>query len=74
MRLYIFQSETKPELNAFAGDEKGTLLPQHHGPWKVTGIVGANSAPPHKISRRALEDAIVTHGFQLWRAKPVLAA
>jgi hypothetical protein len=74
MRLYIFRSETKRELNAFASDERGSLLPQNHGPWKVTGIVGATSAPPHNISRTVIEEAIGAHGFQLWRKKKAEAS
>jgi hypothetical protein len=71
MRLYIFRSEKKPELNAFAGDERGSMLPKNHGPWKVTGIVGMTNAPPHNISRATVEEAIGAQGFQLWRKKKV---
>lgn len=74
MRLYIFRSETKPALNAFAADERGSMLPQNHGPWKVTGVVGATSAPPHNISRTTIEEAIGAHGFQLWRKRKAEAA
>jgi hypothetical protein len=69
MRMYIFKSQTNTQLQAFAGDEIGSMLPKNHGPWKVTGIVGATSAPPHKISRVTIEDAIAKQGFQLWRMK-----
>lgn len=74
MRFYIFRSETTPELNAFAADERGSMLPQNHGPWKVTGVVGLTATPPHNISRGAIEEAIGTHGFQLWRKKKSTAA
>jgi hypothetical protein len=37
MRIYIFKSETRQELRAFAGDPVGSKLPQQHGPW--TAIV-----------------------------------
>ena len=67
MRLFIFKSETRPELWAFAGDASGYKLPDSHGPWTATGIVGANSAPPHRMSRDAIERAIAKQGFQLWR-------
>lgn len=74
MRIYIFKSETRTELRAFAGDEVGSMLPKHHGPWTVTGIVGSGSPPPHKISRDAIEEAIELHGFQMWKlAKPAAA-
>ena len=67
MRIYIFKSETTPDLQAFAGDAGGGALPQNHGPWTVTGIIGPTSAPPHNISRPTIEKAIGAHGFQLWR-------
>ena len=67
MRIYIFKSETKSDLQAFAGDVAGSQLPKNHGPWTVTGIIGSGSPPPHKISRDALEEAIGNKGFQLWR-------
>jgi len=69
MRLYIFKSETTKHLRAFAGDEAGNKLPQHHAPWLVTGVVSAGAAPPHNLSRETIEEAIETEGFQLWRLK-----
>jgi hypothetical protein len=57
MRIYIFKSEAKTDLQAFAGDVAGSRLPENHGPWTVTGIIGPDSPPPHKISREALEKA-----------------
>ena len=67
MRIYIFKSETKPGLQAFAGDEIGSKLPERHGPWTVTGLVGISSPPPHNISRATIEQALAGEGFQLWR-------
>jgi hypothetical protein len=67
VRIYIFKSETRKELCAFTDDPAGSKLPKNHGPWTVTGIVGATSAPPHKISRPAIEQAIASEGFQMWR-------
>jgi hypothetical protein len=67
MRIYIFKSETTKELRAFAGDTGGTKLPGSHGPWTVTGVIAADRPPPHKLSREAIEEAIQTEGFQLWR-------
>ena len=32
-------------------------------------MVGANSAPPHNISRDTIEAAIGAQGFQMWRVK-----
>lgn len=75
MRLYIFKSETRNELCAFADDMRGSKLPAKHGPWTATGIVGEHNAPPHNMSRETIEEAIGAQGFQLWRkAKKVGAA
>ena len=67
MRIYIFKSETRKELRAFAGDPMGSKLPQNHGPWTVTGVVGPDKAPPHNFFRNMIEEAIDVEGFQLWR-------
>ena len=69
MRFYIFKSETTRNLRAFAGDVGGAKLPEQHAPWTVTGVVGDQGAPPHKLSRQTIEDAIASEGFQLWRLK-----
>lgn len=69
MRIYIFKSEKTKDLRAFAGDLKGSMLPKSHGPWTATGVVGIGSAPPHNISRDAVEKALAGEGFQLWRIK-----
>jgi hypothetical protein len=69
MRLYVFRSETVNDLLAFAGDEMGSKLPQNHGPWNAIGIVGAEKAPPYKLSRDTIEQSIEAEGFQLWRLK-----
>jgi hypothetical protein len=53
MRIYIFKSETNGELRAFAGDLTGTKLPQNHGPWTATGVIGPNNEPPYNFSRDA---------------------
>ena len=60
IRIYIFKSETRKHLRAFAADPRGSKLPDHHGPWTATGIIGPSSAPPHKMSREAIEKAIAT--------------
>ena len=67
MRLFIFKSETRSGLQAFSGDQSGNVLPKNHGPWTVTGVVGEGNALPHNISRSTIEEAIGTHGFQMWR-------
>ena len=69
MKIYIFKSEARNELCAFADDMMGSKLPKNHGPWTATGIVGEHSAPPHNMSRDTSEEAIGSSGFQLWRMK-----
>ena len=69
MNIYIFKSEGKPELRAFAGDAEGRKLPGQFRPWHAVGVVSAGKALPHKFSRAAIEDAIAAQGFQLWRFK-----
>jgi hypothetical protein len=70
MRIYMFKSETRAQLRAFAGDPAGSKLPQHHGPWTVTGVISPERMPPHRFSRQAIEQAIDAEGFQLWRLAP----
>ena len=70
MNIYIFKSETKSELRAFAGDAQGSKLPGQFRPWHAVGVISDGKALPHKLSRATIEDAIETHGFQLWRFKP----
>ena len=67
MRIYIFKSETRKGLRAFAGDPAGSKLPENHGPWSITGVIAEKKDPPHKLSRELIEQAIADEGFQLWR-------
>jgi hypothetical protein len=69
MRIYIFKSESRRELRAFASDLSGDKLPKNHGPWTVTGVIGLDKAPPYNLSRDAIEEAINAEGFQLWRLR-----
>jgi len=70
MKLYIFRSGASKELRAFAGDIEGSKLPGQFSPWQAIGVVGAEKAPPHNLSRDDIEAAISSRGFQLWRIKP----
>jgi hypothetical protein len=74
MRIYIFRSEAKSELRAFAGDIAGSKLPDQFRPWHVVGVVGPGKDPPHKLPREQIETAIESQGFQLWRMKPEATA
>ena len=74
MIIYMFKSEGKSELRAFAGDAGGSRLPSQFRPWHAVGVISDGKALPHKISRAVIEDAIEAHGFQLWRFKSKPAA
>jgi hypothetical protein len=74
MRIYIFKSETRNDLLAFAGDLVGSKLPERHGPWTATGAIGPDKSPPQNLSRYAIENAIDAEGFQLWRLRKKVAA
>jgi hypothetical protein len=74
MRIYIFRSDAKSELRAFAGDVAGSKLPDRFRPWHVVGVVGPDKDPPHNLPRDEIERAIDTCGFQLWRMKPKASA
>ena len=45
MRIYIFKSETRRGLRAFAGDPAGSKLPNQHGPWTPIGVVRPEADP-----------------------------
>ena len=70
MRIFIFKSEAKKELRAFAEDPGGRPLPSQFGPWHAVGVVAPGKAPPHKLDRTVIEEAITKQGFQLFRVKP----
>src|SRR5215831_13175754 len=63
MRIYIFKSETRKGLHAFAGNPMGSKLPQNHGPWTVTGVVGPDRAPPHNFSLMRSKKQSMLKGF-----------
>lgn len=70
MRIYVFKSEAMAELQAFAGDDSGSQLPDQFAPWTATGVVPAQGDLPYRLSRSHVEKAISDQGFQLWRSKP----
>ena len=69
MRLYMFRSETRKDLRAFAGDAAGSKLPDQFRPWRAVGVVAEDRSPPHRSSRERIETAIKETGFQLWRTR-----
>jgi hypothetical protein len=74
MKLYIFKSLASSQLRAFAGDIKGSKLPEQFRPWHVVGVVAPERSPPHNLSRVEIEKAIEVRGFQLWRMKQKASA
>jgi hypothetical protein len=71
MRIFIFKSQTRVNLRAFAGDIAGSKLPDRFGPWHYVRTVPRNMPLPHSIERPGIERAIENEGFQLWRFKGV---
>ena len=69
MHIFIFKAE-KGDLRAFAGDPAGHKLPAQHGPWHAVGVIRPEKDPPYRLGRDAIEKAINSQGFQLWRMKP----
>ena len=69
MRIYVFKSEAQAGLRAFAGDLAGSRLPNQFRPWHVVGVIAPEKDPPHALPRDAIEEAISSKGFQLWRKK-----
>jgi hypothetical protein len=67
MRIFIFKSETNPDLYAFAGDLAGLQLPGQFKPWRAVGAIAPDRDPPYKLSRNVIEAAISSRGFQLFR-------
>lgn len=67
MKLFMFTSQAKPDLHAFAAESAGSKLPSRFGPWTATGVVRSDQVPPHRFARGDIEKAIEASGFQLWR-------
>lgn len=74
MRIFIFKSEANRDLCAFAGDADTRRLPTKFGPWHAVGVIRPEKAPPYNFSRDAIEQAITSQGFQLFRLKKKAAA
>jgi hypothetical protein len=69
MRIFIFKSETSPELRAFGGDLAGSNLPVQFRPWYAIGAIAPEGDFPYKLSRQAIETAINDCRDQLWRMR-----
>jgi hypothetical protein len=66
MRIYIFRSETRKELRAFAGDPAAASSRRSMVPGPLLGL-SHQREPPYKFSRDVIQEAIDAEGFQLWR-------
>jgi hypothetical protein len=70
MRIFVFKSEAREGLHAFAEDLVGFKLPEQFKPWSATGSIAPDGKFPYNnLSREAIETAIRDHGYQLWRVK-----
>jgi len=69
MRIFVFRSQTRRSLCAFAGDMTGSQLPEKFGPWRLINTVPRGGALPHSVPRPGIERAIASEGFQLYRIK-----
>jgi hypothetical protein len=67
--LFMFKSQSRQGLHAFTGDRAGEQLPRRFRPWQAQGMIDRNQAPPHALSRAAIERSIRDNGFQLWRIR-----
>jgi hypothetical protein len=74
MRIFIFKSEKRNDLGAFASDPDRHRLPSTLGPWVAVGVVHPDNAPPHRLDRAVIEKAIESQGYQLFRHKAKVAA
>jgi hypothetical protein len=69
MRIFIFKSQPRTDLRAFAGDPGGQKLPSKFAPWHAIGVIRADKAPPFNVSRDAIEKGIAENGYQLFKMK-----
>ena len=67
--LFMYQSIKMKGMFCFSRDPKGSGLPAGFSPWQAFGVIRSDQAPPHGLSRQAIEAGIREHGFQLWRTK-----
>ncbi len=69
MRIFIFKSDTSPDLRAFGGDLAGSRLPVQFRPWHAVGSIAPEGDFPYTLSRESVEAAINDSGYQLWRMR-----
>lgn len=67
--IYVFESESREGLFAFAGEPSGSRLPERHGPWRAQDEADGKPAALSRGDRSAVEKAVKDVGFQLWRKR-----
>ena len=67
--MKLSKSEAGTGLRAFAGEPAGSKLPDQFRPWHAVGVIPAEKAPPHNLSRETIEKIINSDGYQLWRVR-----
>ena len=70
--IYQFTSPSAG-LGAFTRDRSAQTLPAKYGPWDFVARIASYQRFPVGFPRKAVEDEIVSRGYQLWRMKPELA-
>lgn len=69
--LFLFRSRTTEGLSGITSEPDGGSLPGKLGPWTGIGVLRSDQAPPHGLSRKAIESGIRDNGYQLFRRKKV---
>jgi len=59
----LSKSEAGTGLRAFAGEPAGSKLPDQFRPWHAVGVIPAEKAPPHNLSRETIEKVINSDGI-----------
>lgn len=72
--LFMYRSSRSADLCCFSAEPKGAGLPAKFAPWTMFGVVRPDQAPPHGLSRKAIEAGVSANGYQLWREKKKSAA
>ncbi|MCA3564588.1 MAG: hypothetical protein IOC90_04825 [Methylocystis sp.] len=67
--LFLFRSKRQDNLNAFALDAAGSMLPEKFGPWLALETISGDRQLPHGLSKKAALAACQDQGFALWRLK-----
>ena len=67
--LFLFRSDSAPDLHAYSGSRAGHQLPAKLGPWSYLSLVGPGQQPERGLRRGDIETGIARAGYQMWRRK-----